>query len=51
LGGAPSTDNRTAKLWAADPDGALALSAEADFECGHAGVTAARRNDGLNQAR
>jgi 3-methylfumaryl-CoA hydratase len=32
FGGEPSTDNRTAKLWAADPDGALALTAEAEFE-------------------
>ena len=31
LGGAPATDGKTAKLWAADPDGALALSAEAEF--------------------
>jgi 3-methylfumaryl-CoA hydratase len=32
LGGEPSTDNKTAKLWALDPDGALALSAEAEFQ-------------------
>ena len=32
LGGEPSMDNRTAKLWALDPDGALALSAEAEFK-------------------
>jgi 3-methylfumaryl-CoA hydratase len=32
LGGEPSADNKTAKLWAADPDGALALSAEAEFK-------------------
>jgi 3-methylfumaryl-CoA hydratase len=31
LCGEPSTDNRTAKLWALDPDGALALTAEAEF--------------------
>ena len=31
LGGEPSTDNRTAKLWALNPDGALALTAEAEF--------------------
>ncbi len=31
LGGEPSADNRTAKLWAVDRDGALALSAEAEF--------------------
>ena len=31
LGGEPSTDNRTAKLWALDQDGALALTAEAEF--------------------
>ena len=31
LAGEPSPDNRTAKLWAADQDGALALSAEAEF--------------------
>ena len=29
--GEPSPDNRTAKLWALDRDGALALSAEAEF--------------------
>ncbi len=32
LAGEPSTDNRTAKLWALNPDGALALSAEAEFK-------------------
>jgi len=32
LGGATSTDNKTAKLWAVNPDGALALSAEAEFQ-------------------
>jgi 3-methylfumaryl-CoA hydratase len=31
LGGEPSTDNRTAKLWAMNPEGALALTAEAEF--------------------
>jgi len=31
LAGEPSADNRTAKLWALDQDGALALSAEAEF--------------------
>ncbi len=31
LGGEPSTDNKTAKLWALNPDGALALTAEAEF--------------------
>ena len=31
LGGEPSVDNRTAKLWALNPDGALALTAEAEF--------------------
>jgi 3-methylfumaryl-CoA hydratase len=31
LGGEPSADNRTAKLWALNPDGALALTAEAEF--------------------
>ena len=31
LAGEPSTDNKTAKLWALNPDGALALSAEAEF--------------------
>ncbi|MBI2296384.1 MAG: MaoC family dehydratase N-terminal domain-containing protein [Betaproteobacteria bacterium] len=31
LAGEPSPDNRTAKLWAADQEGALALSAEAEF--------------------
>jgi 3-methylfumaryl-CoA hydratase len=31
LGGEPAPDNKTAKLWAADKDGALALSAEAEF--------------------
>ena len=31
LGGEPSLDNKTAKLWALNPDGALALSAEAEF--------------------
>ncbi|HET6492226.1 MAG TPA: MaoC family dehydratase N-terminal domain-containing protein [Burkholderiales bacterium] len=32
FGGEPSADNRIAKLWAADPDGALALTAEAEFK-------------------
>ncbi len=32
LGGEPSPDNRTAKLWALDSDGALALTAEAEFQ-------------------
>jgi hypothetical protein len=31
FGGEPSPDNRTAKLWALNPDGALALTAEAEF--------------------
>src|SRR3990170_3472883 len=31
LGGEPSADNRTAKLWALNPEGALALTAEAEF--------------------
>jgi 3-methylfumaryl-CoA hydratase len=31
LGGEPSADNKTAKLWALNPDGALALTAEAEF--------------------
>jgi 3-methylfumaryl-CoA hydratase len=31
LGGEPSADNRTARLWALNPDGALALTAEAEF--------------------
>ena len=31
LGGEPAADNRTAKLWALNPDGALALTAEAEF--------------------
>jgi 3-methylfumaryl-CoA hydratase len=31
LGGEPSADNRTAKLWALNADGALALTAEAQF--------------------
>jgi 3-methylfumaryl-CoA hydratase len=31
FGGEPSTDNKTAKLWALNPDGALALTAEAEF--------------------
>ena len=31
IAGEPSTDNRTAKLWAVNQDGALALSAEAEF--------------------
>jgi 3-methylfumaryl-CoA hydratase len=31
LAGEPSTDNKTAKLWALNPDGALALTAEAEF--------------------
>jgi 3-methylfumaryl-CoA hydratase len=32
LGGEPSPDNKTAKLWALNPDGALALTAEAEFK-------------------
>jgi hypothetical protein len=32
FGGEPSADGRTAKLWAADDTGALALSAEAEFK-------------------
>ena len=32
LGGEPSADKKKAKLWAADDTGALALSAEAEFE-------------------
>ena len=32
LGGEPSTDNKTATLWALNPDGALALTAEAEFK-------------------
>ena len=31
IAGEPSADNKTAKLWALNPDGALALSAEAEF--------------------
>ena len=31
LGGEPSLDNKTATLWALNPDGALALTAEAEF--------------------
>jgi 3-methylfumaryl-CoA hydratase len=31
IAGEPSVDNRTAKLWALNPDGALALTAEAEF--------------------
>ena len=31
LGGEPSLDNKTAQLWALNPDGALALTAEAEF--------------------
>ena len=31
LGGEPSADNKTAKLWALNPEGALALTAEAEF--------------------
>jgi len=31
IAGEPSVDNRTAKLWAVNQDGALALSAEAEF--------------------
>jgi 3-methylfumaryl-CoA hydratase len=31
IAGEPSTDNKTAKLWAVNPDGALALTAEAEF--------------------
>jgi hypothetical protein len=30
--GEPSADNRTAKLWAVDDQGALALTAEAEFQ-------------------
>jgi len=32
LGGEPSADNRTARLWALDDSGALALAADAEFE-------------------
>jgi len=32
IAGEPSTDNRTAKLWAVNQDGALALSADAEFK-------------------
>ena len=32
FGGEPSGDGKTAKLWAADKDGALALTAEAQFQ-------------------
>lgn len=32
LGGEPAPDNKTARLWAADKDGALALIAEAEFQ-------------------
>ena len=32
LGGEPSLDNKTATLWALNPDGALALTAEAEFK-------------------
>ncbi|MGQ0525601.1 MAG: FAS1-like dehydratase domain-containing protein [Betaproteobacteria bacterium] len=32
FGGEPSADGKSAKLWAADQDGALALSAEAQFQ-------------------
>jgi len=31
IAGEPSADNKTARLWALNPDGALALSAEAEF--------------------
>jgi len=31
FGGEPSADNKTAKLWALNPEGALALTAEAEF--------------------
>lgn len=31
IAGEPSADNKTAKLWATNPDGALALTAEAEF--------------------
>lgn len=31
LGGEPSADGKTAKLWALNPDGALALTADAEF--------------------
>ena len=31
LGGEPSADNKTAKLWALNPEGALALTADAEF--------------------
>ena len=31
IAGEPSADNKTAKLWALNPDGALALTAEAEF--------------------
>jgi 3-methylfumaryl-CoA hydratase len=31
LGGEPSADGKSAKLWAADRDGALALTADAQF--------------------
>ena len=31
LGGEPSADGKTAKLWALNPEGALALTAEAEF--------------------
>jgi 3-methylfumaryl-CoA hydratase len=32
LCGEPSTDNKTAKLWAQDDTGAVALAAEAEFQ-------------------
>jgi len=32
LGGEPTPDNKTARLWALDRDGALALTAEAEFK-------------------
>jgi 3-methylfumaryl-CoA hydratase len=32
LGGEPSLDNKTATLWALNPDGALALTADAEFK-------------------
>jgi hypothetical protein len=31
FGGEPAPDGKTAKLWAADDTGALALTAEAEF--------------------
>jgi len=32
VGGEPSADGKTAKLWALNPEGALALTAEAQFQ-------------------